>query len=59
VGGVWVFFLIVILIFREFFPEYIGEAIYTVAFLVIVIAVLDERRKRNTYIKHKRNQQKK
>lgn len=46
VGGVWLVFIIVILIFREFFPGYLGEAIYGVAFIAILIAVLSEIRKR-------------
>ncbi|MCG8016853.1 MAG: hypothetical protein JAY97_11610 [Candidatus Thiodiazotropha sp. 'RUGA'] len=46
VGGVLLSFIAVILIFREFFPEYLGEAIYSWAAIAILIAALKEMSKR-------------
>ncbi|MCG7874459.1 MAG: hypothetical protein N0C81_20010 [Candidatus Thiodiazotropha lotti] len=42
VGGVWLGFVAVILFFREFFPEYLGEAVYGWAAIVILIAARKE-----------------
>ncbi|MCG8488628.1 MAG: hypothetical protein MI756_14235 [Chromatiales bacterium] len=53
-GAVWLGFIAVILVFKEFFPEYLGEAIYGWAATAILIAALNEISQRKVKKGHRR-----